>query len=254
MANSRSSLYGESIFTSFRSLDGKVPQLDRHLGRLFDSVNHYYFNSRLELGQFYAYFLPQGIDPSLFPNHYFRLTFESELSPLSSGGIGMCDGKLNLEIKEMDFSQEEIALITSTSPFGKPAWTHKAGSYFESFKAKKDAIKRGANDALLLDDSGFVQEATTSRIVFYRENHFFTPDLDHAFEGLGLIQLEDFIVKKNKKLNKQKIHNRNLSSFESAFLVNSVKLISPVSRINQREFLVNTSFCNEYVDWLRKGN
>lgn len=49
MENLPINLYGESIFTSFRSWESNIPGLNLHFERLAKSLNHYFFNNLEDL-------------------------------------------------------------------------------------------------------------------------------------------------------------------------------------------------------------
>ncbi|MAZ47621.1 MAG: hypothetical protein CME65_03610 [Halobacteriovoraceae bacterium] len=252
MGISRSSLYGESIFTSFRSLDGKVPKFESHLNRFFESVNSYYFNSRLSESQFYNFYPLENLDFIRFPNHYFRLTFES-LKPASNRcGIGLCDGKLKIQQGELPKSLESISLESIRSPYTIFAWKHKAGSYFESLLGKKQAILKGAQDALFVSPEQKILEISTSRIVFRRGNLFVTPRLAYSFNSIGLELFREFLMSLGFELYEQELDFSELADFESAFAVNSVKLLTPVRSIESREFKTQNQLCLEFEKWLRE--
>ena len=250
MGISRSSLYGESIFTSFRSIDGKVPFLDLHLKRLFEGVNDYYFSRRLTQENFYNFYLPKGLNLDKKSNEYFRMTFESETSPLTSAGIGLAQGNLRVEKRELPKIAPSISLKSSPSPFTRAAWQTKSGSYFESFLAKKHAIQNGFEEALFYDERKFITEATTSRIVFVHQDEFYTPRLTQYFESTGVKIFEKFLADSGKKLKREDIQLGRLKNFESAYLVNSVRLLTPIDRIDSFNLKIDEKLRKSFYDKL----
>ena len=229
-----------------------MPKLEAHLSRFFQSVNSFYFNSRLSESQFYHFYPVEILDFKRFPNHYFRLTFESLKSASDRCGIGLCDGNLRIQQGELPKSLESIALKSIRSPYTIFAWKHKAGSYFESLQGKKEAISLGAQDALFISPEQKVLEVSTSRIIFQREDLFVTPKLPYSFNSIGVELFREFLMSQGFKLHEQDLDFSKLADFESAFAVNSVKFLTPVRSIDCRELKIENRLCLEFENWLRR--
>lgn len=237
MSLNRASLYGESIFTSFRSINGRVFQLDLHLKRFFEGVNAYYFKGRLTYDQFIGHYLEGQILVDRYPNHYFRLTFIADEAPRARG-IGLSAGKVLVEHKEITYSEQQLKVKSMPSPYTKYSWQTKAGSYFEAFKAKGEAQTRGFNEVLFFHENKLLTELSTSRIVLQKGNVFYTPNLSEQFNSLGLAQFKIFCEKHNFALEYTDIKLQDLKDFEGAFGLNSVRLIQPIIQIDHIDFEV----------------
>lgn len=238
MSLNRASLYGESIFTSFRSINGRVFQLNLHLKRFFEGVNAYYFKGRLTYDQFVGHYLEGQLLVNHYPNHYFRLTFIADEAP-GARGIGLSAGKVLVEHKEIIYRKEQLKVKSMPSPYTKYSWQTKAGSYFEAFKSRGEAQSIGFDEVLFFQTSGVITELSTSRIVLQKGAVFYTPNLPQQFKSLGLAQFESFCEKHNYALEYTDIKLQDLKDFEGAFGLNSVRLIQPIIQIDQIDFEVN---------------
>ena len=58
------------------------------------------------------------------------------------------------------------------------------GNYIKSILALQEALSAGADEALMLDSSGYVMEGTGENIFVIRNGVVYTPDLTSALEGI----------------------------------------------------------------------
>ncbi len=228
-------LYGESIFTSTRSIDGKLVYREQHLERLFEHVKDYYFMGELKQKSFFERFkIEDEIDELLkrYPNHYFRLSvFADERDTLLPATMKLEDLQLDILVKEIKLSQKALKLQTKPSPFTKFKSSLKAGSYFQNFYDKRKSITAGFDDCLYIRE-GVVTEASTSNIIFGVGDLFFTPQKEEVFYGIGIRSFSEIF----KSVSFADIHMRDLSTYDSCYLINSVSLLTPVSQVNENFF------------------
>jgi branched-subunit amino acid aminotransferase/4-amino-4-deoxychorismate lyase len=236
-----------------RSLGGSIPFLDQHMNRLFHSVNDSFFNHRLSPDGFWDFYLPQPIQDQakLYPNHYFRITFES-IQPMHPRGIGLADGKLTVTIHELPPVNEKPLKLKTTAAFmSAQAIGYKAGSYFQHFYRKLEAQRAGFDDALLVSSEGWVSEASTSALVLVKGKRFFTPDFPQSIESISLKLLEQYCMYAGFDFDRIAISKHDLAHFDSAYLANAVSLLRPVGQINDWRYTGDTELSVNFVDYLR---
>lgn len=258
MSMSRSQLYGESIFTSFRSFAGYIPQLNQHVQRVLESVNDYYLNHRFKVSELDKYFglsikLKENL--SRYPHHYFRVTiFENSHQGLLLKETSLSDLEMSLDIKEITLVSKNLSLTLAPSPFSENYTALKSGSYFQHFYAKREAIRNGFDDVLFYHkNNGALTEASTSNILFKQGKSFFTPNGHGFLKGIGLQIFNDFCLSEKIQFKESAISKRNLSDFDEAYLVNCVKLMTPIQNIGDINFNSNNQLKDDLMNFILKG-
>lgn len=234
-----SHLYGESIFTSTRSLNGKVIFKAEHLNRLFEQVNDYYFFKHKAVADLKAYFDAQSKLEKfaiLYPNHAIRMSvFASSRNQIVPKTFSLAD--LNFELTAKEISPRNFqSLITVPTPYSSHHINIKAGSYFQNFYLKRQAMHAGHDDVLFFNDRT-VTEASTSNIIFGHKSALFTPKDASLFSGLGLEVLRG----SGLKISEVSIQKQSLKNYDSCYLVNSVNFLTPVKAIDYHTF-TNSQF------------
>lgn len=111
-----------------------------------------------------------------------------------------------------------------------PLSQHKSLSYSSYQLARRKAIQQGATDALLLNRSSEIIEASTSNIFVYQDGIWKTPNLE--YEGLKGIQRE-VIIDTYKKLHISFTEeNIQMENIECGFICNSLTGIQAIKAVN----------------------
>lgn len=251
----RAQLYGESIFTSFRSLNGQVPKLDRHIQRVLNSVNDYYFHNRFKVDELDNHFnLRANIQETVktHPNHYFRVTFYADSKEMLKSHFSLSDLNLSLNVEDKNMDVNPMKLKLSPSPFSDYFQEIKAGSYFQSFYFKKQALFQGYDDVLFKREDAII-EGSSSNIIFIKNKSIITPEGEGFLKGITLDLLKDFSKTNEYEFSSQVVKERTLREFDHAFLVNSVKFLIPIQRIEDKIYDINTSFRESFIEFIKQG-
>ena len=260
MSMSRSELYGESIFTSFRSFNGKVPLLEQHFERLYFGANTYFFDKRLSFGEFKTQFIIKLKIKSKIkqnPDSYFRITLtasKQEQIVTTKFSVGDIDINLNVtQPQPLEFSAKKLSL--GPSPFSEYFIPIKSGSYFQNFLSKQTALKQRCDDVLFERD-GVVLEASTSNLVLVKEGIFYTPKARGILPGICLQVVSSYCKENSFKFIEEEIKVSNLSDFDMAFLSNSIGLLTPVDSIEDNTFdkVGSLKLSQSFKDYVYNGS
>ena len=234
MSHLPSHLYGESIFTTTRTIDSKVLFKDQHVERLLGQVNEYYFFGKRKIEDLSLFLeidnkLEQAAKTS--PNHIVRMmVYADRREALVPDSFSVSD--LRFDIQSRTFpNAKPLTLKSYPSPFSEDKINIKAGSYFQNFYFKRLAIGQGFDDALFVSNR-LVTEASTANILFEKNGAFYTTSHGSVFPGIGLEILKNFGI----KIKLIQINLDELNEFESCYLVNSVHPLTPVSCVDSTSF------------------
>jgi len=155
---------------------------------------------------------------------------------------------------ETDFFMYCIELGDYLSPDGvscrMSSWTRQedrslplrgkiSGAYITSSLAKTEASLSGFDEALLLNSSGKVSEASGMNLFIVRNGDLITPGVDQdILEGITRASVIELAKSKNIKVHERKIKPDELSSFEGCFLTGTAAEITPISQIAENNYKV----------------
>jgi len=228
-------LYGYALFETMRAYNGRIFLLDRHIRRLMDGAEIIGMAPRLE-----------GIDPGRACNETLRAN-------------GLREARVRLTITNGDgealpwseFAGRPTVLVTARpyTPFPgetyqkgfkigvtsqrrsarSPMSTIKSNNYLINVLARMEVAKKGLDEALLLNDRGFIAEGGNSNVFFVHGNRLVTPSLDNGILP-GITR--ELVLELAKQLNitviEGNIRLSDLFRFDEAFMTSSVIEIMPV--------------------------
>lgn len=224
----RSYLFGEGLFESFRSFDGKIPFLKDHINRL----------------EWSAIFLEIPFSKDVdFEKVCWELLERNGLKEarfkivLSGGGE---EGKSNLVIFCEPFDEKKIPPVyrLRTEPQVRneslPLAAMKTTSYLVKTYTRRLAREAGCDDAVLINNKGFVTETTTANIFWVdKDAHLFTVSSECGLlDGVMKKKLKELFVEHKIKCGENQILPNDLSSTREVFVTNSVIGIKPVVAVD----------------------
>jgi len=129
----------------------------------------------------------------------------------------------------------KIASMTraaNTSNMGKAKAT---ANYLNSQMAKYEAIDCGYDEALLLDDQGYVAEASGACFFMVRDGKLISPPSDNALESITQKMVIELATDMGMEVVRRKITREEIYVADEAFLTGTAAEITPVRIIDGRE-------------------
>ncbi|MEM6765315.1 MAG: aminotransferase class IV [Bacteroidota bacterium] len=106
-----------------------------------------------------------------------------------------------------------------------------SGQYIHSLMAASEAGKRGFDDAVLLDNNGYVAEASTANIFFEKDDVLYTPPCGNILPGITRQTIIDLARELDISLSERFITPEFMLEADSAFLTSTSLEVCPVERI-----------------------
>ena len=128
----------------------------------------------------------------------------------------------------------KIASMTrpsNTSNMGKAKAT---ANYLNSQMAKYEAIESGYDEALLLDDHGYVAEASGAGFFMVREGKIISPPNDNSLESITQKTVIEMAEDMGYEVVRRRISCEEVYIAEEAFLTGTAAEITPVREIDAR--------------------
>ena len=120
----------------------------------------------------------------------------------------------------------------NTSNMGKAKAT---ANYLNSQMAKFEAIDCGYDEALLLDDQGYVAEASGASFFMVRDGKIITPPNDNALESITQKTVIELAQDLGYEVVRRRITREEVYVADEAFLTGTAAEITPVRLVDARE-------------------
>ncbi|MCC6508028.1 MAG: branched-chain-amino-acid transaminase [Pirellulaceae bacterium] len=182
-------LYGDGVFEGIRVYNHRIFKLKSHLVRLFQSARFIDLNMRRTLEDIDAV-VRETVRRSGMANAYIRLVVTRGIGPLGVNPKQCEKASLIVIVDKLAVYPEEkyetgITLMTSSVRQKTPATLSsraKTLNYLPNMMAKLEALRSGADEALLLNDQGFVSECVGENVFAVTHSptgavHVVTPDV-----------------------------------------------------------------------------
>ncbi len=239
----RGLLYGDGIFEGIRMYNRHVFKLDEHLDRLYESAAFIDMEINVPKEQFKQEVLATAKACSQ-DSAYVRITVSR------SGTIGI-HTKSALDIKRMVIvtplvyqtpeAYERGLHLVNVSHIRTPnralPMRAKTLNYLNNIIAANEAERLGGNDALLLNEDGYVAESSGSNIFFVKGNVLTTPAVEvGVLVGVTRGCILNLAKENGMTVEERAFHQDELETAEEIFLTGTAMEIMPVTKINDKVF------------------
>jgi len=217
-------LYGFGLFETMRSLNNKIIYFDEHLKRIRDSAELTGLISSYSIIKLKG-IIKEAIKKNGFKDAYVRLTlWKTGISvivrkhkPHSAQkykkGFNICISR---------FRQNEYSLLARIK-------TTSRILYQLSFQ---EAKKQGFDEAIILNNRGYITEATRSNIFFIKDRRLFTPSIEcGCLDGITRRAIFDLAGKISLDICEGNFTLQDLYQADEAFLTNSLMGLMPIASI-----------------------
>lgn len=235
-------LYGDGIFEGIRIYDGVVFKLDAHLDRLYRSARAMWLTIPLEQAEMKAAVL-ETLRRNEYRDSYIRL-----LVTRGMGDLGVNPKKcpkasvviINIQVEPMHGKDAKNGITTIISSIRRQApdsTSHeiKSLNYLNSVLATIEANRQGADDAIILDQRGFVAEATGTTLIAVWNGALHAPPLTASIlDSITRRFVLDMARDLGFPVYEQDMTPFQLLMAEEVFLCGTMGEITPVRSINNQ--------------------
>jgi len=120
----------------------------------------------------------------------------------------------------------------NTSNMGKAKAT---ANYLNSQMAKYEAIDCGYDEALLLDDQGYVAEASGAAFFMIKDGEIITPPSDNSLASITQKTVIEMAEDMGYKVTRRRITREEVYVADEAFLTGTAAEITPIAVVDARE-------------------
>lgn len=240
-------LSGFGLFESMRASEGKIVYLDAHLERIMRSAKIIGIKFPSALRQT-KNIIQKALNLSGFADAYVRLTLW--------GKDGGADILLTVKkYKPYSLKKYQRGFRAAVSAFRQNKDSLLAGQkttnrllYELSFQAAK---RRGFDEAIILNQLGFIAEASRSNVFFIKDKQLFTPLLTcGCLAGITRRAIFDLAKKYNIVVEEGDFTRQDLLKADEAFLTNSLMGVMPLVSLERKK--IGQGKCGKLSEFLKK--
>ena len=238
--------YGSGIFEGIRAYSDNA---NAFIFRLEDHYSRFYNSGKVSLIKIpFSQKKLQEATVQLIKKNKLKNCYIRPLAFIGEGSIGINPGnnKVNVIIAAFEWGtylgkngiEHGIrAKISSFARMGVNSFMTKSkisGNYINSVFAKREAIQLGFDEAIMLDNDGYIAEGTGENIYIVRNNIIKTTPITTVLEGIT----RDCVIKiakdNNIEVQEQKFTRDELYMSDEVFLSGTAAEITPVREVDDR--------------------
>ncbi|MBA7562459.1 branched-chain amino acid transaminase [Candidatus Atribacteria bacterium 1244-E10-H5-B2] len=236
--------YGSGIFEGIRAYETKngtaVFRLKKHIDRLFNSAKIFKMEIPYSKEEF-RQAVKDTIKANKLKSGYIRPLVYRGFEQL---GINPFKCPVNCTIAVWEWGaylgEEALAkgIKTKISSYARSyinSTSQKAkicGNYINSIFAKMEAIEAGADEAILLDTSGFVTEGSAENLFWVRDGVIYTTPTATVLEGITRDSIIKIAEDMSYKVQEKYICRDELYISDEVFFVGTAVEVTPIREID----------------------
>lgn len=239
--------YGLGVFEGIRAYecaDGRsaVFRLPEHIQRLYDSAR---------IMQMDVPFEPEELERAVVETLRVNRLAEGYIRPLvflGDGSMGLLpkDNPVRVAIVVWPWGaylgaeglergiRAKVSSFTRHHPNVSMTKAKTCGSYVNSILAKREATRSGYDEAIMLDTSGMVSEASGENIFIVRHGALKTPPLGAVLEGITRDTVIHIAHDKGIEVREQPVSRDELYIADEAFFTGTAAEVTPIREIDDR--------------------
>ncbi len=114
------------------------------------------------------------------------------------------------------------------------------GNYINSMLALREALDSGAEEALMLDNEGYVAEGSGENVFVVRENQIFTPDLTSCLDGITRNTIFALAAELGYQIRERRITRDEVYIADEAFFTGTAAEVVPIRMLDGRKIGTGT--------------
>ncbi|CDQ20950.1 branched chain amino acid aminotransferase apoenzyme [Halobacillus karajensis] len=236
-------LYGDGVFEGIRVYEGNIFKLDEHLKRLYDSAKSIMLDipyNKEDLEEIIA----ETVRRNQLETAYIRVVVSRGKGNLGLDPTSCANPRLvviaeALALFPKELYERGVRLASVSSRRNRPDVLPpqvKSLNYLNNILVKMEANQAGVDEALMLNDQGYVTEGSADNIFIVKNGTIFTPPTYlGALEGITRNAIIDLAEEKGYKLKEQPFTRHDVYVADEVFLTGTAAEVIAVVEVDQRK-------------------
>ncbi|MGP4075813.1 branched-chain-amino-acid transaminase [Halobacillus sp. K22] len=235
-------LYGDGVFEGIRVYEGNIFKLDEHLNRLYDSAKSIMLQMPYEKEEMKE-IIAETVRKNQLETAYIRVVVSRGMGNLgldpsscSNPRVVVIAEALALFPKELYERGVRLASVSSrrNRPDVLPPQV-KSLNYLNNILVKMEANQAGVDEALMMNDQGYVTEGSADNIFIVKNSTIYTPPTYlGALEGITRNAIIDLANEKGYEMKEQPFTRHDVYVADEVFLTGTAAEVIAVVEVDQR--------------------
>jgi len=236
-------LYGDGVFEGIRIYNGRVFKLKEHIDRLYASAKAIMLNMPLSKEELIRDTLLTCKENNLYDSGYIRLVVsrgegDLGLNPYNCKKPNVIIIAATIKLYPEEFYEKGLKIVTVPTRRNLPealSPSIKSLNYLNNVLAKIEAINAGVEEALMINQEGYVSECTGDNIFIVKNNVLITPpSYMGILVGVTRNSVMEIAEKEGIKVEERVMTRYDIYTADESFLTGSAAEIIPVVEIDRR--------------------
>jgi branched-chain amino acid aminotransferase len=234
-------LYGDGAFEGIRSYNCRVFRLNKHIDRLYETMHTLMIDPRMTKKAM-SDAVVSTLKANKIKDGYIRLIVSR-----GEGDLGLdprkCFGKPNviiiadkISLYPAELYQKGMDIITVPTVKNHPNALNpqlKSLNYLNNILAKMEATHCGYNEAIMLEENGYIGECTGDNVFIYKDGVLSTPHLGRL-KGITAGAILELALKMKIKAFEGYITRHEVYNAEECFLTGTGAELIPIVKVDGR--------------------
>jgi branched-chain amino acid aminotransferase len=237
----RSFLLGDGLFETMRAIGGRVFRLQRHLNRLRSGAGPLRLTVPGSLPELAAA-IQETLEANDLKDAAVRLTVSRGTGPPGLNVEGADAPVAVIATRPFAgyppywYDPGATAILCGVKNERSPLCGIKCTSYAEHVMARAEAVRSGADEALLLNSLGHLVGGSSTNLFVVIEDVLFTPDLGSGcLPGITREAVLELALASALPVREAHLYPALVGGWDEAFLTNSLMGVAPLARVGHSQ-------------------
>ncbi len=235
-------LYGDGVFEGIRMYSGCIFKLREHIDRLYDSARAIMLRIPMEKSEMESAIV-ETVRKNGLTDGYIRVVVSRGV-----GDLGLDPRKCpnptvviiadRIKLYPEELYQNGLSIITVPTRRNLPEALNpqiKSLNYLNNILAKIEAIHRGYEEALMLNQEGYVAECTGDNIFMLKGKSLITPPTSvGVLKGITARTVMGIAIDMGLEVREERFTRYDLYTADEVFLTGTAAEIIPVVKVDDR--------------------
>lgn len=235
-------LYGDGIFEGMRAYGGRIFRMEQHLDRLYDSAHAVWLDIPISKAEM-AEITVEAVRRAALDDAYLR-----HIVTRGRGDLGLDPRKckqptLLLIVDKIRLWPEEtyqkgLSVVTAGTPMPhREALSPRVKSlnYLSHIMAKVEAIQAGADEAIMLDPTGYVTEGSGQNLFIVKNGVVRTPPAwAGILKGVTRDAVMELAAGAGLAVREEPLNRYDVYTADEAFFTGTASEIAPIREVDGR--------------------
>ena len=236
--------HGDGVYEGIRAYGRKVYRLDEHIKRLYESCYTLGIDigkTKDEMKEIVKELIRRNLDAG-FTDLYMRLQvtrgFKAQTGMHPTLNVTNASIVICVDQKPPIFNKEGITLVTTWLKRYSPSYMDPkihCCNQLNQIMAACEAIRQGADEAIMLDQNGYVAETNSTNLQMIKDGALILPTLDSQLPGITRKTMIQIAKEMGMEVQVRNVSVSEYYNADEVFICGTVGEVVPVKMIDGKK-------------------